>query len=323
MPRWTWYSSPEEEFPPALQLTKPLHIAADKGYAHIARILIAYGACVDGEDQSMATPLHYASSNGQTAMVHLLLDYGANPNAVDLELDSPCICAAKGDHLDSIQALINRGADIHLRSQYEDTALKVAAESGATKVFAFLMTTSTPYLTSRWDGSTLYDALSETSAFPMSLLLSLAPSAEAYKSQRFNILNAAVQHRPRAEVRMLLQRIPPVLLSGLLNHRASDWAKGTPIYAAIIASKLENLDLLLDTGAQLEIEGSEHGTPLMAACACGRLAAVKLLVARGARTSYVKDGQVYSAFAAARYHQRVRRWLLVGRFVEGPRLLTY
>lgn len=83
------------------------------------------------------------------------------------------------------------------------------------------------------------------------------------------------------------------------------------------------MNVLLEAGAQLELEGSEHGTPLMAACAAGRLAAVKVLVARGARTSYVKDGQRYSAPLAAKYHPEVRRWLLVGRFLEGPKLLTY
>ncbi|KAI4240286.1 MAG: hypothetical protein L6R40_005222 [Gallowayella cf. fulva] len=60
--------------------------------------------------------------------------------------------------------------------------------------------------------------------------------------------------------------------------------------------------LLLDWGASIELEGSTHGTPLMAACASGRLAAVKLLIARGAKISYVKDGQLFSAFLAANYH---------------------
>ena len=122
---------------------------------------------------------------------------------------------------------------------------------------------------------------------------------------------------------MLLRRVPDGLLSGILNHRAPGPDEGTPLYAATIASELDIINLLLDTGAQLEIEGSEHGTRLMAACACGRLAAGKLLVARGARTSYVKDGQFFSVFAAAKYHPRVRRWLLFWRFVEGPRSLAY
>lgn len=105
---------------------------------------------------------------------------------------------------------------------------------------------------------------------------------------------------------MLLRRVPTGHLPRLLNHRALD---GTPLHLAAKVPKVDTIALLLDAGAQLELEGSEHGTPLMVACATGRDAAVKSLVARGARTSYVKDGEVYSAFTAAKYHPPVRRLL--------------
>lgn len=116
--------------------------------------------------------------------------------------------------------------------------------------------------------------------------MNLAPPSEVYDLQRYTILKAAVIYRSAIEVKMLLRRVPTGHMPRLLNHRAVD------------------------------------GTPLMAACATGRDAAVKSLIARGARTSYVKDGEVYSAFTAAKYHPPVRRWLLVGRFQEGPKLLT-
>lgn len=106
-----------------------------------------------------------------------------------------------------------------------------------------------------------------------------------------------------------------------MSHR--DPNRGTPLHVATVLAKLDTLNLLLDAGAQLELDGSDHGTPLMGACATGRLAAVKLLVARGARTSYLKDGQLYGALLAAKHHPEVRRWLLVGRFLEGPKLLTF
>ena len=134
-------------------------------------------------------------------------------------------------------------------------------------------------------------------------------------------MNAAVENRSKAEVRMLLRRLPTSDLPIILNHRAL--SGGTPLHTAATMAKIDTMTLLLDAGAQLELEGSEHGTALMGACATGRLAAVKLLVARGARTSYMKDGQFYSALLAAKYHPEVRRWLLVGRFLEGPKLVTW
>ena len=55
----------------------------------------------------------------------------------------------------------------------------------------------------------------------------------------------------------------------------------------------------------------------MGACATRRLEAVKMVVARGAQTSYVKGEKLL----AAKYHPEIRRWLLVRRFLEDPKLL--
>lgn len=127
-----------------------------------------------------------------------------------------------------------------------------------------------------------------------------------------------MQNFTLTQLRMLLRRLPGDMVPLLLGHRGRS---GTPLFVAIAMADIGKMRLLLDWGASIELEGSTHGTPLMAACASGRLAAVKLLIARGAKISYVKDGQLFSAFLAANYHPEVRRWLLVGRFMEGPKLL--
>ena len=171
-----------------------------------------------------------------------------------------------------------------------------------------------------WGESALYSAMCEPFYFSMSFLLSLAPSAVAHASEKCSILNAAIRYRSTVEFKMLLRRIPAYLLIGLLNQR--DLLKNTPLHTAAMDEKLDIITLLLDTGAQLEIEACDHGTALMGACATGRLESVKFLVAKGARTSYMQDGKLYSTLLAAKYHPEVRRWLVVGRFVEGPRLLT-
>lgn len=324
MLRWSWCTAHEKQFPTVLNSAKPLHIAASQGGSRIVPMLLAYGAYIDGEDSDLATPLHHAAANGQTAVIKLLLDSGANPNAVDSQLRSPCLYATDYGNVDSIRLLLKGGAEIQLRNRYGQTALHIAASRGAKDAFVFLMNTTTGYDLGAQDvlGRTiLYESICQASAFPMSLLLNLAPPAGAYESRLDNILNAAVEHHSDTEVRMLLRRLPTSLLPRLLDFRALE--EGTPLNVAAVLSKLDSLKLLLDSGAQLEVDGSEHGTALMGACATGRLAAVKVLVARGARTSYVRDGQCYSALLAAKYHPEVRRWLLVGRFLEGPRLLTY
>lgn len=316
---WSWYGAHEQSFPGIFHSAKPLHIAAYEGHLPIVRMLLAHGASVDGEDMYFSTPLHYAVQNGQTSTIKVLLDAGANPNALGSDLESPCMRAAATGQLDSIRILMKSGGDFQLQTRHRGTALHLAAEAGAKDAFVLLMTEHSLYAEDVWGQTVLHKVFCRPATFPMSFLLNLAPQAAAYESQRYTILNAATGYRSNTEVKMLLRLVPNDLLPKILNYRAPD--EGTPLHTAAILSRLDTITLFLDLGAQLELEGSDYGTPLMAACATGRLAAVKLLVARGARTSYVENGQFFSAFTAAKHHPQVRRWLLVGRFLEGPKLL--
>lgn len=319
----SWYPS-GAPFPIGNKPLRPLDIAAILGKSQIGSTLLAHGASIGSLGRDHVTPLHYAADKGRLDMVKVLLEAGANPNALDWLLQSPAMKAAEQGHVNCVRVLLEAGADIHLRDTCGKTALHLAAGSRAKDMFSFLMNKMSGYeLTTDniWGGSALYYAMIEPFYFPMSFLLSFAPSAAAYASERSNILNLAIGVRSTVEFKMLLRRIPAYFLLGLLNQR--DIRTGTPLHKAAMDENLQILNLLLDTGARLEIEACDHGTALMGACAIGRLQSVKFLVAKGARTSYMQDGKLYSALLAAKYHPEVRRWLLVGRFAEGPRLLTY
>ena len=318
--RWSWYGNPREWFPKSLETAKPLHIAAYKGYVQILRMLLAYGAHVDDEDDYLPTPLHYAAYKGHMESTLLLLDAGANPNALDMYLYSPCMTAILYNQIDALELLLKRGADIQLRSRDDESALFIAAKKGAKDCFLSLMTRHDLWTENMFGQSILSSILTGPSSISMSFVVNVPPIAGAYESRLSDIQNIAIKYRSTTEVKMLLRRLSKCLLPGFTNNRCP--GLGTPLNAAATLSKIEVITLLLDAGAQLELEGSEHGTPLMAACATGRLAAVKVLVAKGAKTSYTKDGQTYSAFAAAEHYPLVRRWLLVGRFTAGPKLLT-
>ena len=321
---WQGQRLPEEWFPKLLETATPLHIAIHKGNFQIVEMLLGHGAFVDSVDGNFATPLHYAACYGETAIIGRLLDAGANPNSLNSELESPYMCAVVNGHDDSVRMLVKGGADIHLRDGYGGTILHKAARSGAKNSFvSFSMNTATRQDLDAEDvcgRSFLFEAVRQPS-IPMNYLVNLALPAKAYEAQEDNnLLNGAIEHRSSTEVKMLLRRVPTSLMPDLVNSRCHHTE--TPLCSATRLSKVDMMTLLLEVGAQLELEGSVHGTALMMACATGRLAAVKLLVARGARTSYVNDDGVHrSAFAAAKNFPLIRRWLLVGRFVEGPKLL--
>lgn len=297
----------------------PLMIAAALGQVDIARSLIEHGAPVDDMDSDSNTPLHIAAKEGQLQVIELLIFFGANVNSTDVSLWTPCMIAAGMGHLASVQALVRGGADLTLQDEAGWTAVNhVAAHSRSLDVIVFLihkMKDSEIFADTK-DGDTMFE--NSAWAYPpyQSFLLNLAPNPSVYESRQSNIMSAIVQTNNPINLKRLLRRLPRPLIPTLLAHRARLW--GTPLYSAATRPSEKVIDMLLNAGADLDLVGGDHGTPLMGACAAGRLGVVKILVSKGAKTSYIEDGKVFSVLCAAKHHPKITRWLLVGRFAEGP-----
>lgn len=95
----------------------------------------------------------------------------------------------------------------------------------------------------------------------------------------------------------------------------------SPLCIAARSCELELMRNCLCLGAEVDFEGSPHGSALVLACACGFLGAVRLLVQAGARLSYQGQNGHRSVFTFCR-SKEVRRWLLVERFTEQRRIDT-
>jgi ankyrin repeat protein len=320
--RWPWLL-PCGPTIQQLQLTTAtsLHIAAALGRVEIARSLIARGASVHAIDAHSWTPLHHAASQGQTQMVETLLYSGANPNAVDLTLRTSSMWAASRGFLAIMTILMKGGTDLTVKDRIGRTTLQWATASGAWDIAILLINSSRcgELKTISIDGDSVLSPSLSTSPSFRTFLLNLAPDPSFYEPRQCNILSTIVVSKNRSYLRKFLRRLPKTLLPSLLTHRALNM--GTPLYAAATHAAEEVIDILLDAGADLEHDGGEYGTPLMGACAAGRLIAVRMLVLRGARTSYVKDDRIISVMEAARLHPMVIRWLLVERFTGTPRLI--
>ena len=301
---------------------RPLHTAAYFGHLEIAKLLIDHGASVDGVNDQLQTPLHIAAKHGRTQVVKLFIHSGANVNALDDRLQSPCMKAAEYGFLEPIQALIEGGADLTLQDELHQTALYLAAHWDHREVFVFFITKIKGCLLNA-EGLCGASAISLTLGYNKpsysSLILNLAPNPSVYEPRKSNVLSAAARINSPIQLKMLLRRLPKALIPKLLVHQ--DLVLGTPLYTAATQPAERCIDMLLEAGADLELEGGNHGTPLMGACATGRLEVMKALVRKGAKTSYIKDDEVFSALSAAKHHVKVRQWLLVGRFIEGPLLI--
>jgi hypothetical protein len=123
-------------------------------------------------------------------------------------------------------------------------------------------------------------------------------------------------------LKRVIRRLPSNELQKLMNSHGEGW--NSALYIAASEGPLQNVVILLDAGATMELPGGPHGTPLMAACDAGNIEAVKLLVRSGAKINYESEiGETISGVLLARHNPSVVRWLLVGRHVDQRKIYQH
>ncbi|CAN0135498.1 unnamed protein product, partial [Pylaiella littoralis] len=143
-PRLVWQASTEGPLlVPSLSLRKkatvdardssgscPVHLAAERGYAHVVQILLQHGtdvSCLNGLKQ---TPLHTAAAGGSSDCMRLLLGAGGEVMARDNAGRTPLHIAAFTGSPTVISTLVEGGADLEARGSISNrTALHEASAS--------------------------------------------------------------------------------------------------------------------------------------------------------------------------------------------------
>jgi hypothetical protein len=76
----------------------PLHFAASKGCAEVAKLLLRHGADPNVQDKRGQTPLHDAASKGHVDVARLLLEHGADPSIRNRDGKTPLDLARESGH---------------------------------------------------------------------------------------------------------------------------------------------------------------------------------------------------------------------------------
>lgn len=118
----------------------PLQIAAEKGFAEIACLLIDAGAQVDVTHNNTWPPLCIAAKYGHEGVVRLLLEKGAQINDVNKEWRwSALSLATYGQHWDIVKLLVSKGADVNLGDEYAGYPLQWTIKAGNEEMVTFLL----------------------------------------------------------------------------------------------------------------------------------------------------------------------------------------
>lgn len=134
-------------------LLTPLHYAAVRGHAEVARQLIGAGADPDARTEDGRTPLQFAFENPEmsepdrTALVDLLASGPDIVNSIDGIGLSPLHYAARFGNASAASLLVGRGALVSARDAKGNTPLHFAAdapESAAAEVALVLLSAGAP-----------------------------------------------------------------------------------------------------------------------------------------------------------------------------------
>jgi ankyrin repeat protein len=249
-------------------LGAPLHIASYGGFENLVRIFIEKGADVDRRGRSRSTPLLLASAAGHDSVVRLLLQHGADPRAV----------------------LKSYSVEYHSVTKF-GTALQAAVYGGHEKVTRLLLEHPTfSEIKEGKESKGIQDTISDSKSDHDSNIdhdVSYSPTKIPISHGSSSYSKASSSDESAGE-------------DGCLPINTNKGKFGTALQAACFNGDERTTHILLNNGADPNIQGGQFGTPLQAACFGGFENIVRLLLDNGANVS-IEKGLYGTALQAAAF----------------------
>lgn len=241
--------------------------------------LLDSGACSVDDQFNGKTALQAAAQNGHLDVVRTLLRYNANLEEEDKDGDRAIHHATLGDEPEVIVILSQHSVDLNARNRRKQTALHVAVNRGHVAVIKVLLNEGCHPSLQDCDGDTpLHDAISKKRDDMVQLLM-LEPKVDitVTNSNGFNCLHHAALRGNTGALKLILSFLPP---SCSINELKDDGF--TALHLASLNNHLEAAQMLIDYGANLDIQNVNLQTPLHLAVERQNIQIVRLLVEAGA-----------------------------------------
>ena len=249
----------------------------------VCRVLIDAGADVQRKDDGNS-PLHYACVSGALDVVKMLVEAGAEVHATDYQGRTCLTLVAECGHTDTVRYLVGLPVvEINHGNNY--TALHCAVEKRCTDVVRVLIDAGADIEIKNNSGrSPLHTACESGALDVVKMLVEAGAGVRVANAEGATCLNLAAIFRHTETVRYLVG-LPEVDV----NHR--DEANETALYCAARNSHTTDMvRVLIDAGADIDIDNSDGRWPLHNACISGALDNVKMLVRAGAGVCVTDNG---------------------------------
>ncbi|TVY37053.1 Serine/threonine-protein phosphatase 6 regulatory ankyrin repeat subunit B [Lachnellula subtilissima] len=317
---WTWYLSNTTSISSTEGLvnTTAMHIAVKERSIDCIKLLLEYGATVDCLNRFRETPLHSAADLGYLEIVQLLVENGANPNARSMGR-IPAMFAAKIGHTKVSKYLVERGTSLTQRDMSGETLFHQAGLSNA-HTFSYLLQIGCSPEVENYEGLTAVEIAleyAENNMAKVSLIMNWDLDYECCIRK----VPFTWEQDLWPVLKLLFKRLGFARASQMINTPFSEtYIRETLLTKASKSGDTRGLDVLIQAGANLELEGCPEGSALNAACHEGRLASVIYLIRAGANIFGIKDGLEFTAVQSAQDFPAIVEWLLVKQHTQQPKL---
>lgn len=254
----------------------PLHLAVRLEDIEMTRMLLSYGANVNGMNSDLARcttcnelsgltqhPIVLAASLGDMSLVTLLLERGANPNAQAQErigrrpmTKTALHYAVNQGNVDMVKILLQHGAITDLIDYDGNTVFHCAVQCSRMLEEEGIITRP-----SRKDFAG--DNICQEHVEILELLCrstyrgSITSLLNVQNNERFTALFLAIGYRCKRSVCVLLNvgADPNAYLDGMLHY-------GTPLHAAVFTQEDDIIQNLVQNGSNLNVTNAFGNTPL-------------------------------------------------------------
>ncbi|KAF6819564.1 multiple ankyrin repeats single kh domain-containing protein [Colletotrichum sojae] len=245
-------------------LNNSLYEATDLEKESTVRLLLeSFGVDPNATGEEFGTALTAAAYDGTLDIVNLLLDKGADINSPD---GWALQAAAAEGHYDVVKELIDRGADINSFAENENfpqgTALQAACESGKVEI--------------------------------VTLLIEQGASPDLGAGEDTCPIMAAATRGEQTILELLVNAKAEVNVFG-------GWDNSTVLIRAVVNLPVEALQVLLDAGADINLEDSDGDAPLIVAAREGDADCVRFLLDHGADIFHVNHDNENALQSAIQY----------------------
>lgn len=222
---------------------RPLHLAAIQGSENILNLILAKNPDLDCQDTWGRTALSLAVEFANLARI--LLERGANPDLPGVDGWTPLISSASNGYTKTVVALLDHHAQLEMQTVMDDE------EAGQWTAVGYAAINDHPDIVKLLvDAGAILSHKSQQGTTP----LHLAAPATA---------RVLLQHRKR------------------LNIDERNNRNATPLYCAAGSKSSEVCRLLIDAGANLNLQEDDGHTPLNFAASDGNVELVKMLLQEG------------------------------------------